>query len=201
MDESLQAWFKREVLSHEEMFMRFLSRVWPRREDHPDIRQETYARVYESALKSKPQTPKAFLFATARHLMTDRLRRERIVSIKAGREGDYFNVLVDEISPEQRVSATEELTRLARALERLPPKCRQIFWLRRIQDIPQKQLAERFGVTEKAIEKQLTTGTRLLTQYLRINTLVPGSTMSPTDTSNANNPDETTHEHGKHRTD
>jgi RNA polymerase sigma-70 factor (ECF subfamily) len=183
------------------MFMRFLFRVWPRRDDHADIRQEAYARVYESALKGKPQTPKAFLFATARHLMTDRLRRERIVSIKAGGESDYLNVLVDEISPERRVSAMEELTRLARALERLPPKCRHIFWLRRIQDIPQKQLAERFGVTEKAIEKQLTTGTRLLTQYLRLNTLPPGTDVNQTDALNVDDLDETEHEQGKHGSD
>jgi DNA-directed RNA polymerase specialized sigma24 family protein len=64
-----------------------------------------YARVYEAARKARPQAPKAFLFATARHLMADRVRRERIVSIQAGGENEYLNVLIDEISPEQRVGA------------------------------------------------------------------------------------------------
>jgi RNA polymerase sigma factor (sigma-70 family) len=201
MDEPLQSWFKREVLCHEEMLMRFLFRVWPRRDEHTDIRQETYARVYEAALKSRPQAPKAFLFATARHLMADRVRRERIVSIKASGEGDYLNVLVDEISPEQRVSATEELAKLARALQRLPPRCREVFWLRRIRDIPQKELAARFGVTEKAIEKLLTTGTRLLTQYMRVSTLAPSADVDPMRAPNANDFDETGHEQGKHRPD
>jgi DNA-directed RNA polymerase specialized sigma24 family protein len=81
--------------------MRLLSRVWPRRDEHPDIRQEAYARVYEAARKARPVAPKAFLFATARHLMADRVRRERIVSIQAGGENEYLNVLIDEISPEQ----------------------------------------------------------------------------------------------------
>src|ERR1700736_2548893 len=131
---SLHTWFKREILSHEEILMRFLSRVWPRRDEVPDIRQESYARVYEAAQKSRPQAPKAFLFATAKHLMADRLRRERIVSIQAGGENEYLNVLIDEISPEQRVGANQELVRLARAFDRLSPKCRGIIWLRRVKE-------------------------------------------------------------------
>jgi RNA polymerase sigma-70 factor (ECF subfamily) len=90
---------------HEGILMRFLARVWSRRDEIPDIRQEAYARVYEAAQKARPQAPKAFLFTTARHLMADRIRRERIVSIQAGGENEYLNVLIDEISPEQRVSA------------------------------------------------------------------------------------------------
>jgi len=92
MEEPLEFWFKREVLRHEETLMRFLARVWPHRDDLADIRQEAYARVYEAALKSRPQAAKAFLFATARHHMADRVRRERIVSIRAGGDSDFLNV-------------------------------------------------------------------------------------------------------------
>lgn len=201
VDESLQAWFKREILCHEELLMRFLARVWPRRDELADIRQETYARVYESARKLRPRMPKAFLFATARHLMADRVRRERIVSISAGRDNDYLQALVDEISPERRVSATEELAKLARALNRLPPKCRQVFWLRRVQDVPQKQLADQLGVTEKAIERQLTTGIRLVTQYMRLDPLTCGKDAEADEAVRADDPDGTEHEHGQHRAD
>jgi RNA polymerase sigma-70 factor (ECF subfamily) len=79
MGEHLDTWFKREILSHEVILMRFISRVWPRRDEIADIRQETYARVYEAARESRAQSPKAFLFATARNLMADRIRRELIV--------------------------------------------------------------------------------------------------------------------------
>lgn len=114
MAEPLDTWFKREILSHEVILVRFIARVWPRRNEVADIRQEAYARVYEAARRSRPQTPKAFLFATARHLMADRIRRERIVSIRAGGDGEYLDVLIDEISPEQRVGAHQE-ARTARA--------------------------------------------------------------------------------------
>jgi RNA polymerase sigma-70 factor (ECF subfamily) len=196
MDEAFNTWFKREILAHEEILMRFLSRVWPRRDEHDDIRQEAYARVYEAAQKARPQAPKAFLFATARHLMTDRVRRERIVSIQAGGDSEYLNVLIDEISPEQRVSATEELTRLARAFDRLPPKCRDVMWLRRVKELSQKEIGAKLGLKQKAIEKHLTKGARLLAQYMKTNTLTrrAGATHEV-------ETDETEHEHGKHQTD
>jgi RNA polymerase sigma-70 factor (ECF subfamily) len=168
MEEHLDVWFKREVLTHEDILMRFLARVWPRRDELPDIRQEAYARVYEAALKGRPQAPKAFLFATARHLMADRIRRDRIVSITAGGENDYLNVLVDEISPEQRVGATQELVRLARAFDRLSPNCREVIWLRRVKELSQREVADRMGLAEKTIEKHLRLGVRRLAHALRM---------------------------------
>lgn len=175
MTESLDAWFKREILSHEEMLMRFLLRVWPRRHEVADIRQETYARVYEAAQRARPQTPKAFLFATARHLMTDRIRRERIVSIHAGSDSDFLNVLVDEVSPEQHAVAQQELVRLAQAFDRLSQRCREVLWMRRVRDLPQKEVARRLGLAEKTVEKHTRDGARLLAHYLRSTVRVPSS--------------------------
>ena len=173
MEEPLDVWFKREILSQEESLTRFLSRVWSRRDEVPDIRQESYARVYEAAQKERPQAPKAFLFTTARHLMVDRVRRERIVSIRAGGENEYLNVLVDEISPEQRVAADQELARLARAFDRLSSKCREVVWLRRVRELSQKEVAGRLGLSEKTVEKHLRTGARLLAKYMYASALTP----------------------------
>jgi len=171
--EPLDTWFKQEILSHEEILMRFIARVWPRRDEIPDIRQEAYVRVYEAARQVRPQAPKAFLFATARHLMADRVRRERIVSIRASGDNEYLNVLADEISPEQRVSAHQEFSRLAQAFDRLPAKCRDVVWLRRVKELSQKEVAERLGLAEKTVEKHLSTAARLLARYTRENALMP----------------------------
>ena len=132
-----------------------------------------YVRVYEAARQVRPQAPKAFLFATARHLMADRVRRERIVSIRSSGDSEFLNVLADEISPEQRVSAHQELARLAQAFDRLPAKCREVVWLRRVKELSQKEVAHRLGLAEKTIEKHLSTAARLLARYTRENALVP----------------------------
>ena len=68
-------WFAREVLVHERALVGYLQRCWPHRDELHDLRQEVYVRVYEAAGKALPSQPRAFLFATARHLLTDRIRR------------------------------------------------------------------------------------------------------------------------------
>ncbi len=168
MPEPLDAWFKREVLCHEEALLRYLKRVWPRHKHHEidDLRQEIFTRVYEAALDSRPHSVRSFVFTTAHHLILDRIRRERVVSIEATGDAEELNVLTDEVSPERQVGARQELKLLARAFDLLPPRCREIFWMRRVLEIPQREVAKRLGVQEKAIEKQVAKATRLIVAYL-----------------------------------
>src|SRR5579862_6707101 len=126
LGEALDAWFKREVLTHEAALIRYLYRFWPNRDDINDLCQESYIRVYEAAAKDPPKAPKSFLFATARHLMTDRIRRQRIVAIDCVGDLDALNFLTKELTPEDRTSAHQELRRLAEAIDSLPAKCREV---------------------------------------------------------------------------
>jgi RNA polymerase sigma factor (sigma-70 family) len=166
MEESLEAWFKREILPQEAAFLRYLFRVWPKRDEIMDLRQEVYARVFESARVSRPQMPRAFLFATARNLMADLVRRARVVSIEAVGDIDELNVLVEDITPEHQAIARQELKRLAWAFDRLPPKCREVIWLRRVQEMSQKEVAGHLRVRETTIEKHVSRAVRLLAQFM-----------------------------------
>ena len=172
VDDSLNAWFCREILVHEGALMRYLLRCWFRREEIHDLRQEIYVRVYEAAAKARPAMPKSFMFTTARHLMTDRLRRARVVSIEAVGDIDALNVLVDELTPERRLSSRQELRRLSAALDRLPDRCREVVWLRKVEDLSQKEVAARMGISEKTVEKQVAKGARLIADHVHGGSMV-----------------------------
>lgn len=165
-DETLDAWFAREVLSHETAFSRFLSRLWPDRDDQADFRQEAYARVFQAALKRRPKAPKAFLFTTARHLITDRVRREQVLTIRPGGT-EFDEALIDEISPEHEVTASLELARASWAFDQLSTRCQEVLWLRRIQELSQRQVASLLRISEKTVEKHLRVGTRRLVQLMQ----------------------------------
>ena len=165
MDDTLDNWFIREILVHEAALMRLLQRTWRHRDDVHDLRQEVYVRVYEAAGKSRPTQPKAFLFTTARHLMTDRLRRSRVVAIDAVGDLDALNVLVDELSPERRLDGRQILKRLAEAFDGLPARCREVVWMRRVLELPQKAVAAQLQITEKTVEKQVAKGIRLMADH------------------------------------
>ena len=163
MSASQDEWFVREILAHEAALMHFLRRFWPHRDEVADLRQEIYVRVYEAAGKSLPEQPKAFLFATARHLLADRVRRSRVVSIETMGDFEALNVLmVDGLSPEHCCGARQVLRRLSDAFDRLPARCREVVWLRRVEELSQKQVAARMGITEKTVEKHLAKGMRLM---------------------------------------
>jgi RNA polymerase sigma factor (sigma-70 family) len=165
MNESLDAWFASEILVHEQALSYFLRRCWPHRDELHDLRQEVYVRVYEAAGKALPTTPKAFLFATARHLMADRVRRSRVVSIEAVGDFESLNVLIEEVTPERWSSGRQTLKRLAEAFDRLPDRCREVVWLRRVEELPQKEVAMHLGISEKTVEKHIAKGVRLLAEH------------------------------------
>jgi RNA polymerase sigma factor (sigma-70 family) len=159
----LDTWFKLEVLPHEEALMRYLRRCWPNRDDIHDLRQETYVRIYESAQSSIPVSARPFIFAIAKNLMADRIRKQRIVAIDSVGDLETLDVLVDELTPERRTSAHEELRQLAHAVDELPAKCRAVLWMRRIDALSQKEVAARLGVSERTVEKHVMTGIKRLT--------------------------------------
>jgi RNA polymerase sigma-70 factor (ECF subfamily) len=165
MNDVLDAWFAREVLVHEGALMRFLHRNWRDHDEVVDLRQEIYVRIYEAAGRRRPDSPKSFLFATARHLLADLVRRQRIVSITAVGDLEQSNVLKDELEPGRWLGGRDALERLARALDRLPDRCREVVWLRRVEDLPQKEIARRLGISEKTVEKHIAKGCRMMANY------------------------------------
>lgn len=190
MTDPTDEWFQRELLPHEPVLRGYLRRMWPRHDEIEDLVQETYARVYQAALSSRPSNSRAFLFATARHLLTDRIRRERIVSIQAIGDLEGLNVLVDELSAERRVNGYQELTRLADALDALPSRCREVVWLRRVEDLSYQEIAEQLGIGIKTVETHITHGMQLLADLFLQAT---ETTASPQPNRNAKHDDE----HGK----
>jgi RNA polymerase sigma factor (sigma-70 family) len=158
----LDRWFAAEILPLEGALVRYLYRIWPNSAEVPDLRQDIYIRVYESARRCFPNSPRAYLFKTARNLMADRVRRGRIVSIDSTQDFEVLNVLVDEISPERRLVARQELQCLAQALDSLSDKCRNVVWLRRVEGLSQQETARRLGMREGAVESQLARGLRVL---------------------------------------
>jgi len=165
MSAALDSWFAREILVHEQALERYLRRCWRHHDEVHDLRQDTYVRVYEAAGKALPNSPKSFLFATARNLMTDRLRRAKVVSILSVGDFDGLNVLVEDISPEREFSGRQALAHLAAAFDRLPDRCREAVWLRRVEELPQKAVAQRMGISEKTVEKHLAKGMRLMAAW------------------------------------
>jgi RNA polymerase sigma-70 factor (ECF subfamily) len=165
-EQPIDQWFMREVLPLEPMLTRFLQRNWRNDAEISDLRQEAYARVYEAAQRERPLLVKPFLFQITRNLMIDRLRRQSVVSLESMTDFEWLNVSDDKPSSEAYVAARQELRLLQTALDALPPRCRQVVLMRKVEGLSQKEVAKRMGITIETVENQVAKGMRLLAQAL-----------------------------------
>lgn len=164
--DTLKDWFQCEVLPLEGALVRYLRRNWRIESEVADLRQEIYVRVYEAACRQKPQNTKSFLFTTARNHLIDRARRASIVSFDQVADLEDAGVPDEAMSPLRAVSSRDELRRVQAGLDTLPPRCREVIVLRKVQGLSQKETAARLGVSIKAVEQQTTRGMRTLIDFV-----------------------------------
>ncbi|CAN7585766.1 RNA polymerase sigma factor [Phenylobacterium sp. LjRoot225] len=164
--QEIVAWVGGHVLPHEGDVRAWLRRNGSSSDEVDDIVQDAYCRL--AALQSVVhiQNGRAYFFQTARHIAIERLRRARIVRIDCATELEALNVVDNEPSPERVVTARRELQRVQRLIEDLPKRCRDIFILRRIRGLSQREIAARLGVSENVVEAQSARGLRLILQAL-----------------------------------
>jgi len=162
----VMAWFLREVLPLEAILMQYLRHNWRDKSDIEDLLHDVYVRVYEAALKQIPEKTKPFVFTTARNLLISRVRTQQIVPIEAVADLDALGIAIDAPGPDRNLIARDELRKLGDAIDRLPPHCRDVVILRRIQDLPRSEIAARLGLTEGTVSVYLTEGMYALADLL-----------------------------------
>jgi RNA polymerase sigma factor (sigma-70 family) len=160
------AWFMREVLPLEAILMLFLRQNWRNKAEIADLRQEVYMRVYEAALREIPEQAKPFVLTTARNLLVDRVRRERVIPFEIVTDLEALGVASEQAGPERAIMARDALRRLQAALDRLPPRCREAVVLRKIEGLSRREIAARMGVAEFTVNRHLTEGMRALADIL-----------------------------------
>ena len=57
-------------------------------------------------------------------------------------------------------AAAQEIELLAAAVDSLPARCREIFILRRLRGVPQREIAARLGLSEQTVQVQAARGLR-----------------------------------------
>jgi RNA polymerase sigma factor (sigma-70 family) len=73
---------------------------------------------------------------------------------------------VDELTPERHASGRAELRLLQVALDALPPRCREVVEMRKVEGLSQRDVAARLGITEDTVERQVANGMRALADAL-----------------------------------
>ncbi len=153
-------WFATEVQPHRPALRAWLLARFPTLPDVDDIVQESLSRLVQAREVSPIRSARALLFTTARNLALDTVRRQRVVAFEPITDDTDPSVLTDAADVVASVTKQQELELLTKAVQSLPERVRQIFTLRTAYGLTQKQIAEKLGVSESTVEKQMAAGIR-----------------------------------------
>lgn len=161
-DARLRRWFVDEVLPLEESLTRYLRRNWRVEADIIDLRQDVYESALVGAGEALPRHTSAYVFTIARNLLINRAKRARVVSFEQMAEVEAADHTADLLATERHIHAREALRRAGEGLAALPPRCREVVRLRKIEGLSTREAAERMGVGVDTIERQLVLGLRAM---------------------------------------
>ena len=152
-------------LESESALKRFLRRFLYKSEDIDEIAQETFLRAYKATEGRAIDSPKAYLFQVARSLAYGELSR------KTRKLTDYLEEAVEAESPggadlEEEYVAQEKIARYFDAIAELPPQCRKVFLMRKVQAMSYKAIAKELNISISAVEQFIALGSRRCKNYI-----------------------------------
>lgn len=168
LDAGRAVWLAEQILPHEPALRSWLrERLSLSGADADDIVQETYAKLAGLDSVDHIREPRAYLFTAARSLVHQHLRRAQVVAIDTVAELDGLGVEAPRASPEHFASSRQQLALAQRLLAGLPGRCREVFGMRRIEGLSQREVATRLGISQSTVEKHMIKALRLLMAGLR----------------------------------
>lgn len=156
-------------ISNQSALKRFVARYVYRSQDVDDLTQEAFLRAYqaEQGKTSTIEHPKAFLFKVARNLALEGLRNKS--SQIADQIAEFSEESIKESvgTMEDSMEAREYLGAFCEAAAILPPRCRQVYLLRKVYGFSYKEIAAKLGITVSTAEKHMRVGVLKTSAYLR----------------------------------
>lgn len=119
-----------------------------------DALQDTYVRLGRAEVAGAVQSPAAYLFRMAFNVAMDRQRAEKR-RLAHNEVQDLLHLVDDAPGPSQIAEARFEIEALEKAIAELTPRRRVILLAARLQGMPQREIANRLGVSLRLVEKEL----------------------------------------------
>ena len=170
--------FEAFIREQRSVLIGYLCRRLPE-EDAKDVAQEAMVRLLRYRGLPAEQL-RRLVYRIAANALLDRGRRAgtgampQPISLNA----DHDWLPSPEPSHEQRVDTQQQLVHVRRLILELPDRCREVYLLNRVEGMSYPQIAERFGISVKAVEKHVSRALKGLREGLaRIEGDAPGEEM------------------------
>ena len=153
-------------LEHKRILVAYLARFSLRPEDVDDIMQESFARSFDASGRTSIDSPKSYLFMTARNLVFRQLRQqgrflrneiEQIDELAGPAPGAALDV---QLHNEQKMAV------LLDAARSLPPQCRRVFLMRKFYGLSHKEIAAQLNISQSTVERHISNAIKRCRIYM-----------------------------------
>lgn len=122
-------------------------------------------------LMEKPSLPEArqpvaFLKRVSHNMAVNQCRTEAVRNRLMESMAELPEYASEISDPVRELEAQREIALLAQAIERLPLRCKQVFIMHKIHDIPQSEVAQQLGISVKMVERHTRLGIASCKQFL-----------------------------------
>ena len=143
------------IRRYHDSLIRFLRQRLRVKEDEADVAQEAYIRMMQYEGSRQIQSPSSMLFRIAINVANDLGRAEQTRRVSDQTSLDGLELASDQPAVERQIAAEQDLQLLYGVIETLPPKCRHVFLLSRVQRMTYPQIAAHCRISVKMVEKHI----------------------------------------------
>ena len=129
-----------------------------------DLVQETFIKIWNKRDDIQMETVKSLLYTVANNLLMNHFNHEKVV--REHQKSATIEISSNSTSPQFQMEEAEFESKLNHAIESLPPDCREVFLMNRIDKLKYAEIAERLDLSVKAIEKRMSKTLSLLRESL-----------------------------------
>lgn len=119
-----------------------------------EVLHETWLRIGRMGDVGVVRRPEFYLFRMALNVAATR-REEDDRKLNATEIETIRHMMDETLDPQRIAEAREELAALQKALDELTPRRRAILLLARLQEVKHDDIAKRFGISPRMVEKEL----------------------------------------------
>ncbi|WP_420315907.1 RNA polymerase sigma factor [Ekhidna sp.] len=129
-----------------------------------DLVQETFIKVWSKRDTIDKETVKSLCYTIANNLLMNHFNHEKVV--REHQKSTPMALSSESNSPQFQMEEAEFEEKLNKVLSNLPEDCREVFLMNRIDKLKYAEIAERLGLSVKAIEKRMSKTIGILKEAL-----------------------------------
>lgn len=147
--------------NRQKKLVRYVQRLLRNHAEAEEVSQEAFLRAYAAEVGGATEFSEALLYTVARNLALSELRKrttratDQLTDFHEQELGYHGN------EPEAQAMDRSMIASVERAMLLMPPKCLEVFRLRKIDDLSHAEISEKLGISVKTIERHLTKGLRI----------------------------------------